>query len=63
MIYNKGRETTEREPRPRMSAWVPALRFFPSENLAIPFRTLNIGRFSDGGDDISQKNRNFVLDY
>ena len=34
-----------------------------AENLAIPFRTLNIGRFSDGGDENSRKSSNFVLVY
>ncbi len=32
----------------------------PLRNLAISFRTLNIGRFSDGGDESSRKNSNFA---
>ena len=44
-----------------MSAGVSAL-IFPLRNLAISFRTLNIGRFSDGGGESSRKSINFATD-
>ena len=47
---------------PRRTDYIINVEKQRAENLAIPFRKLNIGRFSVCGGEVSQKRSNFVLD-
>ena len=55
----RNRKNSRHDGRPIIYDNVEKLKV---ENLAIPFRTLNIGRFSDGGGESSRKSSNFVAE-